>query len=234
VGVDADSGKVAWQNLDDPASTSSPAPFTHDAKPGQLSREAVFVTARSVVSVNPTDGSLAWEFPLADQPFGISPTPVVAGGLLITSSMKNGTVALRVALKGGKLQATEAWRNPALACYFATPVAVGKAHVYLVTTERTPQRAVSTLRCVEAKTGKELWARRDVGDYHAGLLCTGDDKLLLLTETGTLKLIDPSPKGYRELASAKVCGHTFVNPALADGCLFTRDEKAVTCVRLAK
>jgi outer membrane protein assembly factor BamB len=234
VGLDADSGKVLWQNLDDPASTSSPAPFTHEARPGVLTREAVFVTARSVVAVNPADGSLAWEFPLADQPLGTSPTPVVAGGLVLTSSMKNGTVALRVALKGGKLRAAEAWRNPALTCYFATPVAVGKGHVYMVTTARTEQRAESTLRCVEVKTGKALWARRDVGDYHAGLLCTGDDKLLLLSESGTLKLIDPSPKGYRELASARVCGPTFVNPALADGCLYTRDDKAVSCVRLTR
>jgi outer membrane protein assembly factor BamB len=233
VALDADSGKVVWKALDDPAATSSPVPLTRPGRPGTLTREVVFVTARNVVALNALDGSLVWAFPLTDRPMGTSPTPVVAGDLVMASSMKNGTVALRVVSKGEKAEAVEAWRNADLTCYFATPVAVGKDRLCLVTTALTDQRAVATLRCVDARTGKELWKQGDVADYHAGLLCTGDEKLLMLGEAGTLKLIDPSRKGYRELASAKVCGPTFVTPALANGRLFVRDDKAITCVQVA-
>ena len=144
--------------------------------------------------------------------------------------MKYGTVGLRVKLQSGKVTASEAWRNPKLTGYFATPVIAGKDHLYLITTTLTQQGPESALRCVEAKTGKELWARGGVGDYHAGLLRTGDDKLLLLDDGGTLRLLEPNPKEYRELAVSKVCGPTFVNPALANGRLYVRDDKAVTCV----
>ncbi len=233
VALDADNGKVVWKALDDPAATSSPVPFMHGARARVLTREAVFVTGKNVVALNALDGAVAWAFPLADQPLPTSPTPTVAGDLVVASSMKNGTLALRVARKGDKLEATEAWRNPALTCYFATPVPVGKDQLYLVTTAVTPMRAVSALRCVDVKTGKELWSRADVADYHAGLIRTGDDKLLLLAESGTLKLIDANRKAYRELASAKVCGPTFVVPALANGRLYARDDKAVTCVQVA-
>ncbi len=233
VAFEVEKGTVAWQALDDPASTSSPTSTLRLPKPGDVRHETIVVTGRNILGVNTLDGELAWSFPLADRPLGTSPSPVVLGDLVLASSRQNGTVALRVALDGGKLKATEAWRNPGLTCYFATPVTVGKDHVYLVTTEITPQRAISSLVCAEVRTGKVLWKRADVADYHAGLLRTGDNKLLMLEESGTLKLIDPNPKAYRELASARVCGPTFVNPALADGRLYTRDDKAITCTPLA-
>jgi hypothetical protein len=87
---------------------------------------------------------------------------------------------------------------------------------------------------VETRTGKELWKKDNVGTYHASLLRTGDDKLLLMEEAGDLVLLEPSPKEYRELARAHVCGNTWAHPALADGRLYIRDGKELVCVQLAK
>jgi hypothetical protein len=124
-----------------------------------------------------------------------------------------------------------------LTSYFSTPVPVGKEHIYIVTGKlpnplagRTPP--VATLHCIEAKTGKVLWSRPKVGEYHASLLRTGDEKLLLLEEPGELVLLQPDPKEYKELARTKVCGKTWAHPALANGLLYLRDEKDVLCVQL--
>ena len=57
-------------------------------------------------------------------------------------------------------------------------------------------------------------------------------KLLLLDDAGTLLLAEPARDGFRELARAKVCRGTFVNPALADGLLYVRDDQEVICLRL--
>ncbi len=59
-------------------------------------------------------------------------------------------------MDGEKLAASSAWKNPDLTGYFAAPVAVDKDHAYMLTTALLPQPA-SSLRCIEAKTGKELW-----------------------------------------------------------------------------
>jgi hypothetical protein len=112
---------------------------------------------------------------------------------------------------------SEAWKNPQLTSYFTTPVAVGTEHLYFVTgtppgfggTRTTPR---ADLHCVEVATGKVLWTHEKVGRYHAGLLRTGDGKLLMLEDQGDLVLLDPSPKGYRELARSKVCGATWAHP----------------------
>ena len=92
--------------------------------------------------------------------------------------------------------------------------------------------STSTLRCVETKTGKELWHKEKVGKYHAALLRTGDDKLLMLDDFGNLSLIDPDPKEYKELAKSKVCGATWAHPALSDGRVYLRDENELICVEV--
>ena len=97
----------------------------------------------------------------------------------------------------------------------------------------TLPQPMATLRCIEVKTGKEKWNQPKVGFFHAGLVRTGDDKLLLLDDAGLLRLIEHDTTSFRELAQAKVCGSTFVTPALANGCLFVRDNKEIVCVQLA-
>jgi outer membrane protein assembly factor BamB len=233
-----DSGKVAWKALDDRASYSSPIAFGQAPGRGAIAQglpQVVFLTARGLVSLSPSDGSVFWRFPLEDRLSESSTTPVRAGDILVGSSITVGSVGLRLGGKEGKPSAALAWRNEALTCYFSTPVAVGKRHLYLVTGTKPPAVFIeSTLRCLETASGKELWQHRGVGKYHASLLRTGDDRLLMLEEAGNLVLLEPSPKEYRELARAKICGNTWAHPALAEGRLFVRDDKELIGVRLAK
>jgi hypothetical protein len=63
---------------------------------------------------------------------------------------------------------------------------------------------------------------------------TGDGKLLILDDGGTLRLADADEKGYRELCKARVCGGTLIAPALADGLLYARDDKELICVQLGE
>jgi outer membrane protein assembly factor BamB len=221
-------GKVLWKNLDDPASYSSPILFKTGSQ-----RQLVFLTQQGLNSVNPADGALWWKFPLKDLLSESSTTPVRAGDRLLASSVTYGTVGLRMQDKDGKPEAEKVWKNTDLTCYFSTPVAVGKEHVYMVTGKvALGRRPEATLRCVETATGKELWQKAHVGEYHASLLRAGDDRLLMLDDAGSLMVLDPNPKAYRELCRAKVCGKTWAHPALADGRLYLRDDKELLCLQL--
>jgi outer membrane protein assembly factor BamB len=233
VAFDKDKGEVAWKSQDDGASYSSPIALGKGKE-----RQVVFLTADGVISLSPADGTLFWRFPLKDKLFESSTTPARAGDVLLASAITYGSAGLRLGTKDGKPAMSEAWTNPKLTSYFTTPVAVGNEHVYLVagTTPNlfkpTPPQA--DLHCVEAATGKALWTRPKVGQYHASLLRTGDDKLLMLEDGGDLVLLDPSPKEYRELARSRVCGATWAHPALADGKLYLRDDKEVICLQLGE
>lgn len=225
VAFDRHNGKVVWKVRDDGASYSSPIALGEGKN-----RQVVFLTAKGVVSLNPADGSTYWEYPLVDLLFESSTTPILAGDILLASSITFGSAGLRLDRKDDKPSFKEEWKNKVLTSYFSTPVPVGKEHIYIVTGNLLTQTA--TLHCIEAKTGRIQWSRRKVGTYHASLMRTGDDKLLLLEEAGNLVLMEPSPKEYKELARAKVCGKTWAHPALADGLLYLRDDKDVLCVQL--
>src|SRR5262245_7265223 len=65
---DADDGQVHWKAHDEPASTSSPVLLTSAPQDGLVRLQALFVTPTGLVAVNPADGAVAWNHPLADQP----------------------------------------------------------------------------------------------------------------------------------------------------------------------
>ena len=228
VAFDKDTGKERWKALDDKASYSSGIALGKGDN-----RQVVFLTAKGLASLAPEDGRVFWQHPLVDKLSESSTTPVVAGDLLFASSITVGGLGLTLTEDGGKPAAKEAWMKPELNCYFSTPVAVGPKHLYVVTGTKPPALvSTATLRCVETATGKELWKRDRVGTYHASLLRTGDDKLLLVEEAGSLVLLEPDPAGYKELARSRISGNTWAHPALANGRLYLRDNKELICVQL--
>jgi outer membrane protein assembly factor BamB len=230
VALNKDNGRVLWKSLDDRASYASPVIFGEGKD-----RQVVFLTGQGLVSLNPDDGELYWKVPLVDKLFESSATPARAGDILVGSAITYGSVGLMLESKSGKPSAKEIWKNEALTSYFSTPVAVGQDMLYLVTGTKPPSLSnTATLHCVEAKTGRVLWSKSKVGTYHASLLRTGDNKLLMLEEPGNLVLIDPDPKGYRELARAKICGEAWAHPALANGKLYVRDNKEIICIQLGR
>ncbi len=149
-----DKGDVAWKSLDAPASYSSPILFGKGEQ-----RQLVFLTGAGLASFNPADGKVFWQYPVKDEAKENSATPVHAGDTLLASTVKFGGVALKLETKEGKPAAVKEWMNPDLTCYFSTPVAVGADQVYMVTGQFGLLAASSTLRCVETKTGKELWKK---------------------------------------------------------------------------
>ncbi len=221
VAFDKTTGKVAWTATDDPASYASPLPLGR----GDDAR-LVFLTGSHLRALAAA-GKELWAVPFKDKLNESSTTPVKAGELIVGSSVTAGSIAVKPG--GGKPEV--AWRDETLTCYFSTPVVVGP-HLYMVNGAATLLNPSITLRCVEAATGRVLWSKEKVGKYHAALVRTGDDKLLMLDDGGHLILLQPDPAGYKELARAKVCGPTWAHPALADGRLYVRDEKELICLQM--
>jgi outer membrane protein assembly factor BamB len=230
VAFDKNTGKPLWHSQDDRASYASPILIGKGKD-----RQVIFLTQAGLISLRPDDGSLVWRRPFRDTLFESSTTPVKHGDLLVASSITLGTLALHLG-KNGQPEQEPAWKKTELTCYFATPVFAGK-HLYMVIGNNPlafKKKGQATLRCVDPANGQELWRRDKVGPYHASLIRTGDDKLLMLEEGGGLVLIEPSPVAYRELARAKVCGQTWAHAALADDRLYVRDGRELICVRFGK
>lgn len=223
VGVDTDTGKVAWRATEDRASYASPIVV------GDKDPEVVFLTGDHMRSLKADTGKEVWKVPFVDKLMESSTTPVKAGDLYVAGSVTVGSIAVK--LEDGK--PIQAWKNDKLTCYFSTPVVVGD-HLYMVNGGMGRRNAAVTLRCVEAKTGKVLWEKANVGTYHAALVKTGDGNLLFLSDSGTLSLLKPNAEKYTELASAKVCGFTWAHPAVSDGRVFVRDDKNLIALQVGE
>jgi outer membrane protein assembly factor BamB len=225
VAFNAKDGKAAWQALDDPASYSSPT-WSH--------KQLVFLTGANLVGLS-EKGEKLWSVPFEGRVGPIiesSATPIIAGDIVIGSTVSSGSIGLKLTEKDGKITAKEEWRNPALTCYFSTPVVVGD-RVYMV--KGSTKKGKIALECVDPKTGKVAWEKPALGDFHAALLrCgpAGKERLLMLDDGGELTLFEPDAKEFKPLAKSKVCGKTWAHPALADGRLYLRDENELICVEL--
>lgn len=140
-------GQVAWKTLDDRASYSSPVAIGEGK-----SRQLLQLTQQGLVSLNPATGALFWKFPFVDKINESSTTPVLIGNLILASSVTLGSVGLKMTTDDGKPAIEPEWKNTDLNCYFSTPVAVGKEHIYMVTGKLLPPPE-SILQCVEVATG---------------------------------------------------------------------------------
>jgi outer membrane protein assembly factor BamB len=230
VALHADTGEVQWQALDDAASTSSPVLFAGGGRPRGAVPDVIFMTPLRLVGLDPLDGTVRWEHPMVYQPRGTSPTPVASGDRVVASTQAHGAVAVRVGKKDEKTAAEEAWQNKEMKSYFSSGVAAGD--LLLLVTNVVEPLPVTAITCLEARTGKQFWKKDKVGYFHAGLLRTGDGKVLVLNDSGVLTLLEVDDKGAREVARAKVCGGTLVSPALADGRLYVRDGAEVICLQM--
>ena len=164
-----------------------------------------------------------------------SATPLVVGDVVIGSTVTSGSMAVRATKSTDGVYTTErVWFNKRLTCYFSTPVVVGE-HLYMINGAASILNPTIVLRCVELKTGKIVWEKKDVGKYHAAIVRCGEpgqERLLMLDDAGALSLFEANPKEYKELARSKVCGETWAHPALVDGRVYLRDNENLICVPL--
>lgn len=78
---------------------------------------------------------------------------------------------------------------------------------------------------------KQGYTPKVAENSHAALLSLGKN-LLLLTDAGELVLFAANPAEFKELGRVQVCGANWCNPAYADGKLYLRDARELTCVQL--
>ena len=223
VAFDKNTGKEQWKILNDGATYSSPIVIGNEKSP-----QVVFLTAKGLVSIAPKDGSVYWQQPLVDFILESSTTPAVVGDILFGTSITFGGLGLKLEENDGKPAAKKLWTNSKLNCYFATPVAVEKDTLYMVTGSLLQKTAV--LHCVNASDGKILWSKGKVGTYHASLLRTGDNKILMVEEPGSLVLLEHNREKYTELSRSKICDSTW---AAKWAIVHSRRENLI-CVELPK
>ena len=198
-------GNRLWQSGNDAITYGSLVPFSFNGQ----SELATFNAFGLVVRAAATGKELAryvWKTPYD----GNIATPIVAGDKIFISSGNNKGCAL-LQFTGTAL--TELWKSTAMRNHFTNSV-LWHEHLYGFDE--------SALTCVSFATGTTQWKQDGLGK---GTLMVAGDKLIILSEAGTLVVAAATPAGYKELARAKVLtGRCWVVPVLADGRLYVRNN----------
>lgn len=218
VAFDKASGKTLWHTGDAEAAYGSPVVVE---AAGQ--RHLVVLDKPGVVGLT-LDGKELWRHEW-ETDVGVKPAlPIfVAPDLLVASaSYGAGAIGLRLQADGDGIKTEEVWRNKIMRNHFNSSVLVDGT-IYGFDN--------STLKAFNPKTGEHTWAKR--GGLGKGTLIYADGMLVVLTETGTLKLVEARPDVFSELASHRVLsGRCWTDPTLVDGNLYLRNGEEMVAYNL--
>ncbi|MCP4202577.1 MAG: PQQ-binding-like beta-propeller repeat protein [bacterium] len=216
--LDKKTGAVRWHVRGDKPGYSTPIVARIAGR-----EQAVFFTADALVATTPADGSVLWEYTWKTS-YGVNaamPVFVPPDKVFISTGYGKGAALLRVSSTGAELGVEELWRSKIMQNHFNSSVLVNG---YLYGFDN------ATLKCIEAASGQEAWAKRSFGK---GSLLYADGHLLVLSERGVLLSVEATPEEYRETGRAQILkGKTWTMPSLANGRLFLRDEREMVAVSL--
>jgi outer membrane protein assembly factor BamB len=229
VALDLPTGKVVWQ-------TPNPKGWkmTHSSIcPVTLAGEPMYVYCASggVIGVAARDGSLLWDDPSWTVSTANIPTPLPVGDdrIFLCGGYNSGALMLRIKREAGKFASETVFRvaPTTFQSHEHTPVFYN-GYLYGV---RAPN---GDLVCLDLN-GKILWTS-GTSRYGLGPYLIAQGVIYVLSEKGTLQMVEATPAGFKILSEAKILpGPEAWGPmALVGGRLLARDLTTMVCLDLTK
>jgi outer membrane protein assembly factor BamB len=202
--------------------------------------QLTFITKGQVTGINPDNGKILWVY---DGYFNKIPipfiTPIGDGRVFITGGYGAGSVMVKFSKAGGKFKISELFRLDGKGSQIH-PAILHDGHLYANFNTNENMKGKKAVRdglvCLDLN-GKFKWQTHKKPDFDRGPLLLADGKILALDgATGTLRMAEATPNGYKELGSAKVLdgtgGKAWAPMALSDGLLIVRDQNQMKCLKL--
>jgi outer membrane protein assembly factor BamB len=236
VAFDQATGKEVWRSPNpgkDLMSHSSPMAATIGGV-----KQYLYLSMNKVLGVAAADGQILWSIPFATKMAAVpSPISIGDGRVFITSGYDAGSMMFQVE-KGASGFAARKLYDLTAAQFNSevhTPI-LYKSHLFAV-----GSKTRGRFMCV-GLDGKVVWqspvASGDAAatrTFGLGGFMLADGMFFLLDgDSGTLRLIEASTTGYKELASAKILsGEEVWGPiALSNGRLVIRDMNQMVCLQV--
>lgn len=237
-------GAVVWRSLSSDFEPGYSAPILIRAG-GR--RQIIQWHPQGVAALDPETGRRLWELPFESQMGSSVALPVWSGLKLLISSFFNGSMMM--ALGDSRPGATVLWRGKSrsetkpdgLHSLISTPFIDGD-YIYGIC-------AYGHLRCLDARTGKQVWETLDVtrerARWAAAHMVRNHGRYFINNDRGELIIAKLSPEGYQEISRTKLIEPTsnpgvrreagevnWTHPAYANRHIFTRNDKELICASL--
>jgi outer membrane protein assembly factor BamB len=217
-------GRELWR-IDRPNKTRSYcAPLIREAA-GRM--QMVLSGSKCVASYDPENGKLLWIVDGPTDQFVASPVFSEKTGLFyITGGFPDHHIlAIRPDGSGNVTNTHIVWHHRAAKGVSYVPSPIIEGNWFLITDDRGFAHAF------DAATGEIVWERR-LGRSHASLVSAGG-LVYFLNDDGVCEVVKPAAKF--EIVSRNELGEKcYASPALSNGQIFLRSERAIYCVGNAK
>jgi outer membrane protein assembly factor BamB len=187
-------------------------------------RQYIQLTDASVAGIAAADGQLLWRAPRKGQT-AVVPTPIYHDGCVyVTSGYGAGCNLFKISSDAGKFSAEQVYANKLMTNHHGGVVLVGE-YLYGYSENKG-------WTCQDFKTGKAVWQSKQLGK---GSLIYADGMLYLRAEagTGTVALIEATPKAYREKSRFdqpdRSDKNSWPHPVVTGGRLYLRDQDVLLC-----
>jgi outer membrane protein assembly factor BamB len=214
-------GDVAWKSGSDKAAYASPAIAVVGGK-----KQLIVFNAEALEGMDAESGKELWRIPWKTE-FDVNIcTPLIIDDLMFVASGEHvGSTMFQ--FKDGKpvvLWESKGKKDQVMTTYWANAV---HQDGYLYGLSGEFDKRID-LNCVELKTGKLMWSRKDFGK---GAITLADKHLWMTTKKGDLVLAHANPKDYMEDARVpNFLGENRTVPTIANGRLYLRDLQQVYCL----
>ena len=213
--LDAASGRVRWKAKRGESRVGHVTPILVDD-----GAQLVSAGGDRVQGFDARTGERIWS--IYSQGEGVTPSPVVADGLLFTSSgFEAPTIrAIRLGGRGDVTKTHIAWEQKKGVPALASPLYV-QPYLYTITRD-------NILHCIEASTGKIVWVHRLKGVHWASPVLA-DGKIYILSEDGVTLVLRPGSR-YDEVARNSIDETCLASMAVSQGRFYIRASKHLYCI----
>jgi outer membrane protein assembly factor BamB len=150
-------------------------------------------------------------------------TPVVLPPDRVLLLTWNDAHAFRVSAREGALRAEPLWQTTDLTADVSPPVLHG-GYLYGF--------GGDFLACLDAESGKLAWKEKL---YRGSAILVDGHLVVLSVSSGLLRVVEPTPAGYREKARLEVLGRgprAEIPPSFAEGRIFIRNEEELAAIEV--
>ncbi len=240
VAVDLASGNVVWETPNPGGikmSHSSIMPWTLNGK-----KMYVYSAVGAVLGVSAEGddaGKILWQSTAWNHAV-VAPAPVCFpdGKIFLTAGYGAGSMVIKVTPSGGNYKVDvlkEYSPKDGMACEQQTPVVWNGVMFGIQPKDAGPLR--NQLICVSPDdVTKPIWTSGKDSRFGLGPYLIADDKMLVLSDDGTLTMIKPDSKKYVQMAQKKLFDgqDAWAPMAIADGRLLLRDSKTMYCINVSR
>ena len=222
IAYDKINGNVLWKSLEGEAGYSAAMKIEFDSVPKLLIYHGTGLSC-----LNPEDGKVLWTIPWLTEYNVNATTPIVTGNLIFhTSGYGMGGELIEANEKGYKVL----WKNNIIEAQHSDLILID-GYLYGYTGESNNR---SPFKCVEFKTGKEMWSTNEIG---GGTCIFVENHLICLDVKGNLYLVMPNPKSFNKVGEIKeaikdVKNLAWTSPVAANGKLYLRYMQTLICFNL--